>query len=150
MSIDNRQFMYDATMNMVSLLEKKKSDWGIKDVVPFQATFPSVFPGLEVNAVDCSFENIESHGGYLCSIGLEIYYIFQQFSESFAKEELDKKTSDIALYIIEHPSLEGYCERIILNSITITALPAQTDTAPIVTAVINVTVEKELFLNYQD
>lgn len=140
--------MDDAVQNMVELLNTKKKEWGVKEVVPFRSTFKSRLPCIEINSTDASFEHIESGGGYMCSIFVEVWYWFAQFSEKFAKEELDKKASEIALFIASNQSLNGYAERVYIESLSITALPDQRTGTPIVAAVIRCRIQKEIFLTF--
>ncbi len=148
MPVDTGRILDDVTKNLVTLLESQRVAWGVKYVTPFQATFKSVYPCIEVNVTDATFERIESGGGYMCNISADILYCFAQWSDQFAKEELDQRASEIGLFIATHADLGGYAEDVILNSITITALPEQGGGAPIVIAVIRCTVKKEIFLQY--
>lgn len=150
MPVDTNRVLDDVTKNLVSLLETKRVDWGVKYVMPFQPSSSTpVYPCIKVNATDASFERIESGGGYMCRISVDVLYCFAQFNDQWAKEELDQRSSEIGLFIASNPSLGGYANDVILEGIAITALPEQITDAPIVTAVIKCTVEKEVFLSYQ-
>jgi len=150
--IDSGKFMHDATENMVSLLKANKANWGVKDVYPLQKTFKGIYPSIEVNSTDATFERIESGGGYQCDITVDIYYWFQQANQMFAKTELEKRSSEIATFIAEHPTLGGYSGDVILERLFITALPEQKAVEPIwaVVAVIRCIVRKEIYLNYKE
>jgi len=150
--IDTGKFMYDATQNMVNLLKANKEDWGAKDVFPLQTKFKRLYPSIEVNSTDATFERVESGGGYQCDITLDVYFWFQQLNEKFAKEELEKRSSALALFIAEHPTLGGYSNDVMLERLFITALPEQKAVEPIfaVVAVIRCVVRKEIFLDYKE
>ena len=148
MPVDTGLVLDDVTKNLVEFLDSKRSDWGIREVVPYEAVFKSIYPRIEVNVTDATFERVESGGGYMCYVLADVLYFFQQFKDRIAKEQLDKRSSEIGLFLAEHPSLGGYCHDLILESISITALREQTTGAPIVVAVIRCRVEKEVFLDY--
>ncbi len=148
MPVDTGLILDDVTKNLVSLLETRRVAWGVKYVKAFQATAKTVYPCIEVNATDANFERIESGGGYNCYVSVDVLYCFAQWSDQFAKEEIDRRSSEIALFIASNPTLGGYSTDVILESIAITALPEQMTEAPIVTAVIRCIVEKEVFLTY--
>lgn len=148
---DADQFMYDATQNMVSLLKANKANWGAKDVFPLQTTFKRLYPSIEVDSTDFTFERIESGGGTQCDVTVDVFFWFQQLNEKFAKEELEKRASEIAIFIGEHPTLGGYATDVIVERGFITALPEQKTAPPIwaVVAVIRCIVRKEIYLNYK-
>jgi len=148
MPIDTEAFLDDATKNLVALLDTQKGEWGVKKVTSFQATMKSIYPCIEVNSTGATFEKIESGGGYMADILIDVMFWFQEFKETFAKEELDKKSSQIALFIASHPSLDGYADDVILDGISITALPDQRK-IPIVMSLISCRIRKEIFLEYQ-
>lgn len=148
MPIDTEKFLDDATKNLVALLDTQKNEWGVKSVTGFQATMKSIYPCLEINATGATFDRIESGGGYMVDILVDVMFWFQEFNETFAKEILDERSSEIALFIASHPSLGGYAEDVIVEAISITALPDQRK-IPIVMSLISCRIRKEIFLNYQ-
>ena len=149
--IDTGKFMYDATQNMVDLLKANKENWGAKDVFPLQTTFKRLYPSIEVNSTDATFERVESGGGYQCDIMLDVFYWYQQVNEKFAKPELEKRASELAIFIAEHPTLGGYSSDVMIERLFITALPEQKAVEPIwaVVAVIRCIVRKEIYLDYK-
>jgi len=146
MSIDTGLFMHDATQNMVALLNTQKAVFSpppIKEVSPMKGTFKGLYPSIEVDAESADFERIESGGGYMIDIFLDVYYWYMQFSDKFAKENLDKRLSQIALFIASHPSLGGYADDVTVENLSITSLDFHA--VPIVAGVIRCRVRKEVF-----
>ena len=150
--IDTGKFMYDATQNMVDLLKANKKNWGARDVFPLQTTFKRLYPSIEVNSTDATFERVESGGGYQCDIMLDVFYWYQQVDETFAKPELEKRASELAIFIAEHPTLGGYSSDVMVERLFITALPEQKAVEPIwaVVAVIRCIVRKKIYLDYKN
>jgi len=147
MSIDTGLFMDDATENMVTLLETQKVAWNLKSVSPVKGTFRGTYPSIEVNSESADFERIESGGGYMIDIFLDVFYWYMQFNDKFAKKNLNQRLSQIAIFIASHPSLGGYANDVVVEDLSITALPEHP--APIVGGVIRCRVSKEVFLNYE-
>ena len=147
MPIDTNLFMDDATENMVALLNTQKAIWKLNEVSPVKGTFKGNYPSIEVNSESADFERIESGGGYMIDIFLDVFYWYMQFSDKFAKKNLNQRLSQIAIFIARHPSLDGYAEDVAIEDLSITALPEHP--APIVGGVIRCRVRKEVFLQYE-
>ncbi len=147
MSIDTGLFLDDATENMVTLLDTQKVAWSLKSVSPVKGTFKGIYPSIEVNSESADFERIESGGGYMIDIFLDVFYWYMQFNDKFAKKKLNQRLSQIALFIASNVSLGGYADDVIVEDLSITALPEHP--SPIVGGVIRCQVKKEFFLNYQ-
>lgn len=149
MPIDTGLILDDVTKNLVAFLDPKRAEWGIREVIPYEALFKSTYPRIEVNVTDATFERVESGGGYMCDVLADVLFFLQQFKDRVAKEELDQKSSEIGLFLATNPTLGGYSNDLILEAISITALREQTTGAPIVVAVIRCRIRKEIFLDYQ-
>jgi len=149
MPIDTGLILDDVTKNLVAFLEPRRAEWGIREVVPYEGLFKSTYPRIEVNVTDATFERIESGGGYMCDVMADVLYFFQQFKDRVAKEELDRRSSEIGLFLAANPTLGGYSNDLILEAIAITALREQTTGSPVVVAVIRCRIRKEVFLDYQ-
>lgn len=150
MAIDTGLFMDDATENMVALLNTQKAVFSppdIKSISPMKGTFKGIYPSIEVDAESADFERIESGGGYMIDIFLDVFYWYMEFNDQFAKKNLNKRLSQIALFIASHPSLGGYAEDVTVEDLTITALTVHA--VPIVGGIIRCRVRKEVFLNYE-
>lgn len=148
MPIDTGLVLDDVTKNLVEFLESQISEWGLREVVPFEGLMKSTYPRIEVNVTDATFERIESGGGYMCDVMADVLYFLQQFKDRVAKEQLDKRSSEIGLFLAANPTLGGYCNDLILEAISITALREQVTGAPVVVAVIRCRIEKKIFLEY--
>lgn len=148
MPIDTGLVLDDVTKNLVEFLEARRNEWGIREVIPFEGLMKSTYPRIEVNVTDATFERIESGGGYMCDVLADVLYFYQQFKDSVAKEELDRRSSEIGFFLAEHPTLGGYSNDLILEAISIIALREQTTGSPVVVAVIRCRVQKEIFLEY--
>ncbi len=149
MPIDTGLFMDDAVENMVALLDAQKAVFSppnIKKVSPMKGVFKGLYPSIEVDAESADFERIESGGGYMIDIFLDVYYWYMQFDDKFASKNLKQRLSQIAIFIASHPSLGGYADDVMIEDLSVTALP--THPVPIVGGVIRCRVKKEVFLNY--
>ena len=147
MSIDTGLFMDDATENMVTLLNTQKAIWELNEISPVKGTFKGNYPSIEVNSESADFERIESGGGYMIDIFLDVFYWYMQFNDKFAKKKLNQRLSQIAIFIASNVSLGGYAEDVMVEDLSITALPEHP--SPIVGGVIRCRVRKEVFLNYE-
>ena len=149
MPIDTNLFMDDATENMVALLDTQRAIWSppaIKFVSPVKGTFRGLYPSIEVNSESADFERIESGGGYMIDILLDVFYWYMQFNDKFAKKNLNQRLSQIAIFIASNVTLNGYAEDVMIEDLSITSL--DTHAGPIVGGVIRCRVRKEVFLNY--
>lgn len=142
--------MYDAVENMVALLDTQRAIFSppsITKVSPMKGVFKGKYPCIEVDAESADFERIESGGGYMIDIFLDVYYWYMQFDDHFASKNLKQRLSQIAIFIASHPRLGGYADDVMVEDLSITALP--THTVPIVGGVIRCRVRKEVFLQYE-
>ncbi len=150
MPIDTGLFMDDAVENMVTLLDAQKAVFSpptIKSVLPMKGKFRGIYPSIEVDAESADFERIESGGGYMIDIFLDVYYWYMQFNDQFASKNLKQRLSQIALFIASNVTLNGYADDVMIEDLSVTALP--THPVPIVGGVIRCRVKKEAFLQYE-
>lgn len=150
MPIDTGLFMDDATENMAALLDTQRTIWSppaIKEVSSMKGKFRGIYPSIEVDAESASFERIESGGGYMIDIFLDVYYWYMQFDDYFASKNLKQRLSQIAIFIASNVTLNGYADDVVVEDLSITALP--THPVPIVGGVIRCRVRKEVFLQYE-
>jgi len=150
MPINTGLFLDDAAENMAALLDTQRAVFSppaIKSVTPMKGTFKGIYPCIEVDAESADFERVESGGGYMIDIFLDVYYWYMQFNDQFASKNLKQRLSQIAIFIASHPSLGGYAEDVMVEDLSVTALP--THPVPIVGGVIRCRVRKEVFLNYE-
>jgi len=150
MPIDTGLFMDDAVENMVTLLDTQKAVFSppnIKKVLPMKGVFKGIYPSIEVDAESAEFERIESGGGYMINIFLDVYYWYMQFDDKFASKNLKQRLSQIAIFIASNVTLNGYADDVMIEDLSVTALP--THPVPIVGGVIRCRVRKETFLQYE-
>ena len=82
----------------------------------------------------------------MIDILLDIFYWYMQFSDKFAKKNLNQRLSQIAIFIASNVTLNGYAEDVMIEDLSITSL--DTHAGPIVGGVIRCRVKKEVFINY--
>ena len=119
----------------------------IKEVSSMKGKFKGIYPSIEVDAESADFERIESGGGYMIDIFLDVYYWYMQFDDHFASKNLKQRMSQIAIFIASNVTLDGYADDVMIEDLNITSLP--THPVPIVGGVIRCRVRKEVFLQYK-
>ena len=150
MPIDTGLFMEDATQNMVALLDTQRAVFSpptIKKVSPMKGVFKGLYPSIEVDAESAEFERIESGGGYMIDIFLDIYYWHLQSKDESAKKNLNQRLSQIALFIASHPRLNGYADDVVVEALAIT--PLDVHPVPIIAGIIRCRVRKVVVINYE-
>ena len=150
MPIDTGLFLDDAAENMAALLNTQRAVFSppaIKSVSPMKGKFRGIYPSIEVDAESADFERIESGGGYMIDIFLDVYYWYMQFDDHFASKNLKQRLSQIAIFIASHPTLGGYADDVMIEDLSVTALP--THPVPIVGGVIRCRVKKVAVINYE-